>query len=44
MGVSLMLFAGEVLLFYKRFDRSIHIESLDPICVKKFRPVSSEIL
>ena len=24
---------------YKHFDRSLHVESLDPICVQNFRPV-----
>ena len=26
-------------IVYKHFDRSLHVESLDPTCVQNFRPV-----
>ena len=26
-------------IVYKHFDRSLHVGSLDPTCVQKFRPV-----
>ena len=26
-------------IVYKHFDRSLHVESSDPTCVQKFRPV-----
>ena len=27
-------------IVYKTFDRSLHVGSLDPICVQNFRPVA----